>query len=231
MKQFAFLGLLVALFLGFMTTPVLAEEMATQAEVDQLLHDVRSKYDWDKPAYPYLLVEDVLRKVNYVNINRHLQRWQSLSGTVRAQVLSVFQDAGLDRFMFLMFAESGCKPDQVSWAGAIGLFQIMPRTAKAICDIEESDLYDPVQNAKCAVQVLERYGIHDNWKWALAQYQGIIRSCPSRGYTQCLHRKFKAGNQKVKGPLYYQATFLVYMEIGKRFIHDWTVKPSRVAKK
>ena len=51
----------------------------------------------------------------------------------------------------IMFKESGFKPDVVSWAGAKGLMQVLPVTAKRF---GVQDLNDPVTSITAGVRVL-----------------------------------------------------------------------------
>lgn len=59
-----------------------------------------------------------------------------------------------------MFQESRFRPDARSWAGAMGLLQIMPGTAS---DLGLADPYDPEQNVEAAVRYLQ--WLEDNY-WA-----------------------------------------------------------------
>lgn len=52
----------------------------------------------------------------------------------------------------LTYQESNFKPDLVSWAGAIGLMQVMPVTGKHFGAV---DLYNPKQNIKAGVRFLK----------------------------------------------------------------------------
>ena len=51
-----------------------------------------------------------------------------------------------------MFQESRFEPNARSWAGAMGLLQLMPATAR---EVDVSDPYDPDQNVAGAVRYLE----------------------------------------------------------------------------
>lgn len=80
---------------------------------------------------------------------------------------------GLDPRAFIAQGqqESGFNPKAVSSAGAIGLYQLMPATAKSL---GVHDPFDPIQNiegaAKLMAQNLKTYG--GNLAYALAAYNG-----------------------------------------------------------
>lgn len=92
---------------------------------------------------------------------------------VRAQA----KKYGLDWLLIVavMFKESGFKPDVVSWAGAKGLMQVLPVTAKRF---GVRDLEDPVTAITAGVRVLswlygkleEELSVQDRTWFALAAY-------------------------------------------------------------
>ena len=51
------------------------------------------------------------------------------------------------------YQESAFDPDAVSWAGAQGLMQIMPSTAKTL-GVDEGNIFDPSTNIKASVQYI-----------------------------------------------------------------------------
>jgi len=59
----------------------------------------------------------------------------------------------------LMYQESRFKVDGKSWAGASGLMQLMPSTAKAL---GVTDIHDPEQNIKAGITFLKR--MYKNWE-------------------------------------------------------------------
>jgi soluble lytic murein transglycosylase-like protein len=71
----------------------------------------------------------------------------------------------------LVQCESGFRIRAVSDSGAVGLAQVKPSTARAVCG-SATDLLDPRQNLDCGFrylrQMLNRYG--GEWEWALAAY-------------------------------------------------------------
>ncbi len=197
------------------------KEIVSAEQVDALRKAVAKKYNYKEVIYPFVLVGDIVSKLNHGNVNGLLRNWNKIPSSKRLKILAMFKKAKLNRFVFLMFVESGADPSLVSYAGARGLFQIMPATAKAICGVAKEELLDPVTNAQCAIKVLIKYGAKENWRWALVKYNGKYESCPAKGYMRCLHDKYLAGNKKLYGAVHYQAHFLIYSEMGRRFIWDW----------
>jgi hypothetical protein len=75
-------------------------------------------------------------------------------------------------------AESDFQADAESPAGARGVMQIMPRTARTVFDTDPDELWNPRLNAQLGVafleQLIERYG--GRWEQALAHYNGGTRA-------------------------------------------------------
>lgn len=63
---------------------------------------------------------------------------------------------GLDPYLFraLIYQESKWKPHAVSPGGAVGLTQLKPTTAKAICGLSYSELKIPEKNLQCGAKYL-----------------------------------------------------------------------------
>ncbi|ACZ19563.1 Lytic transglycosylase catalytic [Thermanaerovibrio acidaminovorans DSM 6589] len=106
----------------------------------------------------------------------------------------------------VMYHESGGRPDAVSSAGAIGLMQLMPGTARAL----GVDPRDPVRNleggVKYLAQMLARYG--GDVEKALAAYNAGAGRVDSHGgvppipetqryvkNVMALYRKYDGGNR------------------------------------
>jgi len=77
------------------------------------------------------------------------------------------------------YHESRFHPDKVSWAGAVGLMQLMPRTARAM---GVDDLYDPEQNIHAGSRYMNRLLTlysdaateDDRYRMAIAAYNAGI---------------------------------------------------------
>jgi len=91
-------------------------------------------------------------------------------------IKSVADSAGIDWKMLtaIVAQESKFNPNSKSWAGAIGLMQILPRFTDTN---DVSKLYDPKTNLQAGVKVLEEHLHHysyldttNRWQFALAAY-------------------------------------------------------------
>lgn len=90
-------------------------------------------------------------------------------------IKSIADSADLDWKMLtsVIAQESKFNPNSRSWAGAIGLMQILPRFST----VEESQLYDPETNIREGVRILNEHLDHyaymdttNRWAFALATY-------------------------------------------------------------
>lgn len=193
------------------------------AEIQALKRRVINKYS--RMGYPYTQITRIANKLTHGNVNGLLANWYSLPADFRARMIYLFQAYGLEDMLFLMLYESAGQTDLVSSAGARGLFQIMPSTAKELCGIDEKQLgilFDPETNAACAAQILLKKGAIENWRVGVIRYNGQFLQCSIRGYFQCLARKIKGKDKKAtataQGSLDYFLNFLIYKEVGQAFI-------------
>ena len=71
-------------------------------------------------------------------------------------IIEVSHKYGIDPSITLavILQESRGNPIIVSWAGAIGLMQIMPSTARKICGLSKEELFNPYKNIECGVKYL-----------------------------------------------------------------------------
>jgi soluble lytic murein transglycosylase-like protein len=105
-------------------------------------------------------------------INPHLQEHQSLA--FARSILATAERNGLDPKLLtaLVTVESGWRPDAVSWAGARGLGQLMPATARKL----GVNPFDPAQNLHGAARylrsMLDRFANRgrDTLRYALGAY-------------------------------------------------------------
>lgn len=94
----------------------------------------------------------------------HLERYQGYrDGLLRASggptplanlVYRAAVDEGVDPVVALRLVrvESGFNPRAVSWAGAVGLAQVMPATGRWFCGVSRNELFDPETNVSCGLR-------------------------------------------------------------------------------
>lgn len=197
-------------------------EFVSVAEVRALRKKIQSRFA-GQPV-PYSLVLRITGKVSHGHVNNLLRNWYMIPRSDREKILFMFEEAGLRHLVFLSFYESGALADDLSHKGAIGLYQITMPTAKAHCGIElREDLYDPVVNAACAIEILQEKGVRDNLVFGLILYNGKLKSCPAAGYLACLQEKLKveADEKKRKqylGSLMYVPNVLLHQAIGEELL-------------
>ncbi len=204
-------------------------------EVKKLKEKILRKYDRDKP-FAYSLVKEVRHKVNPSHVNQLVRNWEAIPEDVRDKIVFMFEDAGLGKFLFLCLWESAADPNEKT-GRAIGLFQITPSTAEHHCgisrDMAHLELYDPVVNAACAVEILLEKGALKNRIWGLIKYHGVLSSCDAKGYVQCTYMNYltqddstdkgKRKKETYKRAWGYVANALLHQEIGEQVIY----KPKR----
>jgi len=197
-------------------------EFVSVAEVRALRKKIRSQFA-GRPL-PYSLVDNILGKVSHGHVNNLLRNWYMIPKEDREKIVFMFEEAGLRHLLFLSFYESGALVDDLSHKGAVGLYQITMATAKAHCGIElREDLYDPVVNAACAIEILQEKGVRDNLVFGLIMYNGKLKSCPAAGYLACLQEKLRTETDEKKkrqylGSLMYVPNVLLHQAIGEELL-------------
>jgi len=95
---------------------------------------------------------------------------------IQRMVVEEAERAGLSPSLALAVArvESNFQPNAKSWAGARGVMQIMPATAKGVYNVPADELWNPRLNIQLGVDFLksliERYD--GRWDIALSHYNG-----------------------------------------------------------
>ncbi|EET4562891.1 lytic transglycosylase domain-containing protein [Escherichia coli] len=182
----AFTGVASAVVTAMMRHPLISAAMAYGAyaykDHENIIASAQSSWDYTKRN-----VGDALR---WIGIDTDLGRKNTVQGTpeiamdipgvatangLQEYVRKVNQASLLPENMMSAIAqkESGWNPNAISKAGAKGLFQFIPETAKAY-GLVGNDIFDPVKSAHAAARYLtdsmKRYG--GDIAKVLAQYNG-----------------------------------------------------------
>ena len=197
-------------------------EFISVKEVWQLRKKIKQRFAGR--SVPYSLVGNIIGKVSHGHVNNLLRNWYFIPAEDREKIVCMFEQAGLGHLVFLSLYESGAQVNDRSGAGAIGLFQIMPRTAELHCGIDlREELYDPVVNAACAIEILKDKGVMENLAYGLVLYNGKLKSCPARDYFACLQEKLATETDEKKkrqylGSLMYVPNVMLHQAIGEELI-------------
>jgi len=142
-------------------------------EVNEYLTSIRKTafFNYLVKKY-YLLPKNIVRHRNSLESTREhgrISQFDSIIKTASAQY-------GLDWLLIaaLIYQESRFDPDRESWAGAMGLTQLLPITAD---ELDVFDPWDPIQNIQGGVRYLRRMydsfeavPEQDRIRFALASY-------------------------------------------------------------
>ncbi|MCK3121680.1 transglycosylase SLT domain-containing protein, partial [Escherichia coli] len=182
----AFTGVASAVVTAMMRHPLISAAMAYGAyaykDHENIIASANSSWDYTKRN-----VGDALR---WIGIDTDLGRKNTVQGTpeiamdipgvatvngLQDYVRKINRESLLPENMMAAIAEkeSGWNPNAISKAGAKGLFQFIPETAKAY-GLEGNDVFDPIKSTHAAARYLtdsmKRYG--GDIAKVLAQYNG-----------------------------------------------------------
>jgi membrane-bound lytic murein transglycosylase F len=142
--------------------------------IDDLLRDLRRKPDFNILRKKYFEAERTLKK------ERKDKFYASETGTLSAYdplVRKYAEQHGFDWRLVAaqIYQESHFEPQRKSWVGAMGLFQIMPATAKGL---GITDPTDPEQSIKGGLKYMQQLSDHyqdvpdpiERYRFALAAY-------------------------------------------------------------
>lgn len=155
--------------------------------------DIPATKDWlrglNRPAIAVPRDQRIAKYIRYFAATpagrQTFAAWLGRSGRYREIVSATLEKKGLPiDLMAVMFVESGCWPTAVSSAGAVGLWQFMPKTARAYGLVVDSALDERRSiwrsTEAAATHLGDLYAQFNSWHLALAAY--------NYGYQQMVNR-------------------------------------------
>ncbi len=139
---------------------------------------------WYKPGMETEIINEESKHFGTVSVKRHVRapyvsRSKGIISQYDAEFIRGSRHMGWDWRLIAAqcYQESGFDPDAVSWAGAKGLMQIIPSTAKSL---GINDIYDPKENIDAGCRYLRQLQASfsdvrnriDKIRFTLAAYNG-----------------------------------------------------------
>lgn len=139
---------------------------------------------WYKPGMETEIINEESKHFGMVSVKRHVRapyvsRSKGIISQYDAEFIRGSRHMGWDWRLIAAqcYQESGFDPDAVSWAGAKGLMQIIPSTAKSL---GINDIYDPKENIDAGCRYLRQLQASfsdvrnriDKIRFTLAAYNG-----------------------------------------------------------
>jgi len=134
-----------------------------------------------------------------IDLNNRHNRMKKLANKIGhktvSEIIYLLEKSSYSTILYPMIdLESGWNDSAYSYAGAIGIAQIMPRTAREY-GMPKDDLYDPVKNVTLAIQIFEEHIEHYHYiveHYALTAYNkgrgGVKKYGAFSGYSQTILR-------------------------------------------
>ena len=218
-----FLSLLLFVFLPGLATgsTVYSPEAATDRIMTLVEAEVKARLEsLDQEIVEHRFAPEV-RSI----IRRYVERWRNSSGGIIGRTTIYFplieaklREAGLpDALKYLTITESALRATAESRVGALGLWQLMPGTAREIglrIDGEVDERMEPVRATEAGLEYLARqHEYFDDWALALAAYNsgpGNVRKARrrsrSKDYWQL--RRYLPRETRLYVPGFIAATYL-----------------------
>ena len=141
------------------------------------------------------------------------------------QMQRIFEERGLPiELAYLPLIESSFQIDARSHAGAVGIWQFMPRTGRRFLHVTSSvdERKDPLESTRAAASLLEaNYELFGNWPLAITAYnhgeRGILRATKQVGSSDIMKiiRHYKSRTFGVSSKNFY-VEFLAAVEVASR---------------
>lgn len=126
----------------------------------------------------------------------HFEESLKRCAAIREEIEQILESEGVSKdFFYLALAESGCKHDAVSDAGAAGLWQLTPATAKhygLTVNKRKDERFDWRLSTHAAAKYLKRlWARFGDFGWTIAAYN-------AGGSNLAKLTGFKRGNKKIR---------------------------------
>jgi membrane-bound lytic murein transglycosylase D len=144
------------------------------------------------------------------------------------QMQRIFEERGLPiELVYLPLIESSFQIDARSSAGAVGIWQFMPRTGRRFLHVTSrvDERKDPLESTRAAASLLEKnYELFGNWPLAITAYnhgeRGILRAVKRVGSSDLVEiiRHYRSRTFGISSKNFY-AEFLAAMDVASRVEH------------
>ena len=231
--MFKALLLLVGLCLAQQDLEELTLKEASKLVVEVLGTDINQEFvleiPWSRPSFQFWK-SYYQKEKNREKLIRRINRFLVFYPTVR----KIFLEEGLpEELAFLAIVESGGNPGAISRAGAGGLWQLMPKTARLLglkVGRYVDERFDVEKSTRAAVKYLKKlYQMFGSWDLAIAAYNA--------GPGSVLERLKKLGRERFwdltnlpEETLNYVPRFYAVLSVAKEYLESACPVKDRLVK-